>query len=220
MNPSALARFLVPETQLLQQQEREFFPSGICDFDAAVGGLPRGAITEIYGGATSGKTTFLNSFIARATGVGEFCALVDAADTFDPASAFCAAADLQRLLWVRCHGIEQSLKAADLLIHGGGWGVIALDFSDAPPAAVRRIPMSWWYRFRLAVENTPTVLIVLEREPFVKNCAALALEFPPAPAIWSGNHPRFRTLSGTGVRIIPRKPVRSRESGFETKAQS
>ena len=213
----ALSRFLINEAELRQQTEREYLPTGIDAFDHALGGVPRGTLTEIWGPSTSGKTTFWNMFLARATASGEFCALVDGADNFDPVSAKAAGADLSRLLWVRCRNVEQALKATDLLLHAGGWGTVVMDLSEIRSAMVRRIPMTWWYRFRRAIERTPTAFLVVEREPFVKNCAILALEFQPAPPVWAGGHPRFRVLRGAGVRVTPRKPVRARESAFQTR---
>jgi hypothetical protein len=215
---SALARYLVHESQLVQQLQYPRLPTGIGAFDAAVGGLPRGAVTEIWGPASSGKSTFTASFLAQATAAGEFCALIDADDAFDPSAAARAGADLSRLLWVRCRGAEQALKAADLLIHAGGWGVVAMDISGLPAPAVRRIPVSWWYRFRRAVEHTPTSLVVVQTEPYVKNCAVLAVELRRASAIWSGHHPRFRVLRSLRLRATPRKPIRSREAEFEARA--
>jgi hypothetical protein len=215
---AAIARHLVEESQLRQQLEREYLPSGISSFDEAVGGLPRGSVTEISGPATSGKTTFVHSFLAHATAAGEYCALVDGSDAFDPASAAAANGDLSRLLWVRCHGVEEALKATDLLVHSGGWGVVALDLTDIPSAVVRKVPMSWWYRFRRAVENTPTAFLVIETEPYVKNCALMTLEFPPAAPVWSGVHRNFRVLRGADVQVTPRKPVRARQSCFRAEA--
>lgn len=217
LDRTALARHLVEETQLRQKLEREYLPCGISAFDEALDGLPRGSVTEIYGPATSGKTTFVTSFLARATGTGEFCALVDGSDSFDPASAAAAQADLKRLLWIRCHGIEQALKSTDLLVHSGGWGVVALDLTDVPPAIVRKVPMSWWYRFRRAVENTPTAFLVVESEPYVKNCAMMTLEFRSAPPVWSGRHRNFKVLRGSDIRVTPRKPVGAKNVDFRAK---
>ena len=61
------------------------------------------------------------------------CALVDGRDTFDPYSAQAAGVELKQLLWVRCRNIDQAFRATDLLIQGGGFGLIALDLSDIPP---------------------------------------------------------------------------------------
>src|SRR5579864_4132593 len=80
----------------------ETIATGIREVDSACGGLPRGAITEIVGPASSGRTTLLYSILAEATARGEACALVDASDAFDPASAAAAGADFQQLLWIRC----------------------------------------------------------------------------------------------------------------------
>src|ERR1041384_2229108 len=99
--------------------------SGVAEVDAATGGLPRGCLTEIYGPASSGRTSLLLSILAAATGREEVCALVDAEDSFDPVSAAAAGVRLDRLLWIRCrHNAEHALKAADLLIQGGGFGLV------------------------------------------------------------------------------------------------
>jgi recombination protein RecA len=215
---SALAIHLLTKVQLQQQLERECMPTGITGFDAVTGGILRGAINEIHGPASSGKTTFLHALVANACANGEFCSLVDASDSFDPASASSAGTDLSRLLWVRCSGAEQAIRSADLLVHSGGWGVIILDLTDARPETLRKIPLSYWYRFKRAVENTPAAFIVLTREPQAKNCAAMSLELPPARPVWSGAHHDFRLLRGLDIRVTPRKPVRSETAEFRAKA--
>jgi hypothetical protein len=161
---------------------------GIAEVDALTGGLPRGALTEICGPASSGRTSLLLAALAEATRRQEVCALVDTSDAFDPPSAAAAGVDLQRLLWVRCGGampkasslwlrrLEQTLKTTDLLLHGGGFGLVAVDMSDVPAEYARRVPLSSWFRFRRAIEHTRVVLLVLEQEPYAKTCASLVLK--------------------------------------------
>src|ERR1017187_10601548 len=110
----------------------EMVPSGIREVDEATGGLPRGCLTEIVGPASSGLTSLLLSIVAQATAREEICALVDAEDAFYPATAAAAGVRLERLIWVRSRGAEQALKAADLLLQGGGFGVVVLDLGDTP----------------------------------------------------------------------------------------
>lgn len=160
--------------------------TGIPEIDALAGGLPRGALTEICGPPCSGRTTVLLSALASRTAEAEVCALIDARDSFDPRSAEAAGVELQQLLWVRCRGLEQSLRAADLLIQGGGFGFIALDLSDVAPETVRHVPLNAWFRFRRAVEDTSTVLLVLEQESNAKTCASLVLRMSMKGAKWSG----------------------------------
>jgi hypothetical protein len=160
--------------------------TGIPEIDALAGGFPRGALTEICGPPCSGRTTVLLSALASRTAEAEVCALIDARDSFDPRSAEAAGVELQQLLWVRCHGLDQSLRAADLVIQGGGFGFIALDLSDVAPETVRHVPLNAWFRFRRAVEDTSTVLLVLEQESNAKTCASLVLRMSMKGAKWSG----------------------------------
>ena len=147
-------------------------PSGVDGID-----FPRGAVTEIHGPPSSGRTTLLFSALAQATAREEVCALIDVDDTFDPTSAAAAGVALDRLLWIRCSGnAERALKVTDLVLQGGGFGLVAMDLGNTPPETARRIPPASWFRFRHAVQNTRSVLIVLEQLPHARTCAALSLE--------------------------------------------
>jgi hypothetical protein len=188
----------------------ETVSTGIAEIDSLAGGLPRGALTEIFGPACSGRTTLLLSALAARTAHAEACALIDGCDAFDPHSAEAAGVELKQLLWVRCRNIEQTLRATDLLLQGGGFGFIALDLGDMRADMLRHVPLESWFRFRRAVEDTPTVLMVLEPESNAKTCASLVLRMEVEPARWSTTletHPPdfFRyppswLLEGFGIR--------------------
>lgn len=180
-------------------------PTGVAAVDALTGGVPRGALSEITGPVSSGRTSLLLSLLAQATARAEFCALVDASGAFDPASAEHAGVDLERVLWVRCtrlpncrtaelqdsqfgnsalrhfgnrkdlSTLDKVLRVADLLLSGGGFGLVALDLGDVPADAACRVPLTTWFRFRRAVEGTPAALVVLEQEAHAKSCADLVL---------------------------------------------
>lgn len=220
--------FAVPERRV------ELVSTGISEIDALAGGLPRGALTEIFGPAGSGRTTLLFSALGARTSHAEACALVDGSDAFDPHSAEAAGINLKRLLWVRCRSLEQSFRATDFLLSAGGFGFIALDLGDTPGELVHRVPLDTWFRFRRAVEGTPTILFVLEEEPHAKTCASLVLQVEATRSRWNqGNiaaaaadgataanavsagsrsgdflrHPFARLLDGTEIRA---ELVRSR----------
>jgi hypothetical protein len=201
-------------------------PSGVPELDAAGGGLPRGAITEIHGPVSSGRATVLASILAAAAERGEICALADASDSLDPASAAAAGLDLARLLWVRCGGSpEHALKAVDMLIQSGGFGVVALDLGDVAPQIARRIPLASWFRLRRAIENTPAVLVVVEREQTVKTCASLAIAMRRERVTWKGEAGCSRLLRSVRIEAAfqetaaSRKPAGSeRRAAFEARA--
>ncbi|HVA17186.1 MAG TPA: hypothetical protein VMV59_05670 [Candidatus Dormibacteraeota bacterium] len=163
----------------------EIVSSGIPEIDFLAGGLPRGGLTEICGPPCSGRTSFLLSALASRTAHAEACVLIDGSDNFDPHSAAAAGVELKQLLWVRCRNIEQVLRATDLLLQGRGFGLIAVDLSDIPAETVRHVPLNAWFRFRRGVEDTPTILVVLNQEPNAKTCASLVLRLGSEPARWS-----------------------------------
>ena len=173
---------ITPASRLAVRPAPEMVSSGITAMDALTGGLPRGCLTEICGPASSGRTTLLLAALAAATRRGECCVVVDAGDALDPQSAAAAGVELQRLLWVRCGEsspqkcLEQLLRAADLLLESGGFGLIALDLGDLPPQTARRIPLTTWFRFRRAVEHTPTVLLAVERQSIAGSCSSLLIK--------------------------------------------
>ena len=89
------------------------------------------------------------SALAHATNHDEVCALVDTNNAFDPKSAAEAQINFERLLWIRCaNNLEHAFKATDLLLQGGGFGLVVLDLGDVPAKNAKRIISSWWYRFR------------------------------------------------------------------------
>src|SRR3569832_601271 len=67
---------------------REVASTCIDEADALLdGGLPVGAISEITGPASSGRTSLACAFLAQRTAEDRVCAWVDASDSFDPESA-------------------------------------------------------------------------------------------------------------------------------------
>jgi len=130
--PSALT----PRARIL----RPVAPTGVAELDELLeGGLPLGAIAEMSGPESSGRSAVALSFVSGLTRAGSVCAWVDVSEAFDPESAAAARVDLARLLWVRCAvSTEQAQPAADTKfalpekylvpaaalrgLHGGGCG--------------------------------------------------------------------------------------------------
>ena len=160
--------------------------------------FPRGRISEIIGARSSGRTSVLHALLAASTRRGEHAALVDTNDAFDPCSAATAGVDLSKLIWVRCGGnAEHALRAADLLIQAGGFGVVALDLAEAAAGALNRIPATAWFRFRRAVESSPTILTVVSDHPLAKSCSSMTVKLPARRAVFTGHAP-FLLLRDAG----------------------
>ena len=190
-----------------EKRPAEVISTGIPQIDSfTFGGLPRGALTEVFGTASSGRTSFMLSVLAHATACQEICALVDTNNAFDPKTASQAEINLERLLWIRCaNNLEHAFKSIDLLLQGGGFGLVVLDLGDVAAKDAKRIISSWWYRFRRTVENTPTALVVIAQESCVRSCATLALELKQETGLWSSNPERLKVSQ---LRS-PRKEIRA-----------
>lgn len=72
--------------------------------------------------------------------------------------------------------LEQVLRATDLLLESGGFGLIVLDLADIAPPSARRIPLTTWFRFRRAVEHKPTILLAIEQQAIAGSCSSLMLQ--------------------------------------------
>jgi replicative DNA helicase len=188
----------------LDRRVLESVPTGIAPLDALTGGLPRGAITEISGPPSSGRTSAMVSIIIEAIANDEVCALVDGNDAFDPKSAAAAGLELQRLLWVRCRKLDQVLKSTDLLLQGGGFGRVVMDLTDLPLSQVQSVSLASWFRFQRTIEKTPTALVVMTAHSVVQSAAALVLRMHMRNAEWS------RILDGLNLNIEVARSRRSR----------
>src|SRR5260370_6913937 len=118
----------------------------------------------------------------------------------EPASAAHAGIALDRLLWIRCaNNLERAFKATDLVLQSGGFGLVMLDMADVAAQYARRIVSSWWYRFRHAIEHTPTALVVIRQTSCVRSCASLSLELKNNSLAWSCTTKAFETSSALRV---------------------
>ena len=198
---SVLARRFGSFSKLREKVPTDTLSIGIREVDVLSNGLPRGGITEIVGQSSSGRTSLLLAALAQATSREEICALIDASDRFDPLSGVDASTEFERLLWIRCgDDVERAFKATDLVLQSGGFSLVVLDMADVAAQFARKIVSSWWYRFRRAIENTPTALMVISQVPCVRSCASLSLELKNNRPVWSITKPPAFEANGMALK--------------------
>ena len=99
---SALAERIPAALSVRSAVAPELLSCGLAEVDVVLGGgFPLGAITELTGAHSSGRTTLALATLADVTRLGESCAYVDVSDALDPVSAAALGVDLRHLLWVR-----------------------------------------------------------------------------------------------------------------------
>jgi recombination protein RecA len=180
--------------------EQTIAPTGIAALDRLLdGGLPRGQLSEVVGARSSGRTSVSVAMLAAAIARGELVALVDALDMFDPSSAAAAGIDLARLLWVRGEAeqvgsppaslaspalptlIDRAIKALNLVLQAGGFGLVVLDLAEVPAATIRRLPFTTWLRLQRVLEGSTTACIVMGAEPTARSSGGITIALRAAP---------------------------------------
>jgi recombination protein RecA len=190
--------------------------TGIHGIDGPLGGgLRRGHLSEIVGPKSSGRTTVLCHAMAAATARGEVVALIDTSDRFDPASAADAGVDLSRVLWIRERGdATRALKATNLVLQAGGFGLVAFDLADVHAMAIRQFPNTTWMRISRVVEGGQTAVVLLGADHLFRSAggATIALDTPGAVrGTWHGDNDRSRFLRSLDIepRVISASAHRS-----------
>lgn len=170
--------------------------SGLAPLDALIdGGIPRGRISEITGRGGSGKTSIAASFAAFATRRGEVAAWLDGSGSFDPESMAAAGVELRRMLWAsiattttsqmaratpshdrfasgnRARRQSAIVKAAELVLEAGGFGLVVVDFGEAP----RSLTHASALRIARAAERSGAAVIAIAPWRMCGTFAALSL---------------------------------------------
>ena len=184
--------------------------TGLPSFDQALGGGWRiGALSEIVGARSAGRTHLLLATLARVTRQGRVVALVDAIDRFDPVSAMAAGVDLERVLWVRGapvmveqarpalidQAVKQAVRACDLILRAGGFAVVALDLRDIPLRRLQALPSITWLRLAQVTETQETVGLLLGEASIGRSARGVTVH-AQGQAIWTGDSAQSRRLAG------------------------
>ena len=171
---------------------------------ALAGGVPRGQVSEIVGPASSGRTSLAWAALAAATARGEWAALVDTFDRFDPEWGAGAGIELSQLLWVRGQAlsktasaldpawvpgvrgvsgpgtllertVDRAIKALNLILQSGVCTMVVLDLIDAPVHGLARIPRSTWLRIQRIIEGSEITVVLLAAAPLARSAGGLSI---------------------------------------------
>ena len=179
--------------------------TGLGTLDASLhGGLPRGKLVEVVG--QMGKMSLTLRALAGATQRGEMVALVDVADALDPRAAQQLGVDLARTLWVRVKNGKDGLKALDLLLGAGGFGLVVMYLAGVtgPAAALTRGDQVWPRLAQRSEKSGSTVLVISDRS-VVGSFAAVTLGCDEGQGIWEQSPGGRLRLHSQRTRIEVRR---------------
>lgn len=183
----------------------EVAATGVEPLDAALGGgIRRGHLSEIVGPRSAGHTTIMCQALSAAAARGEVVALVDPFDRFDPVSAAAAGLELSRLLWVRDvggagtaalhqHVAGRAVKAMNLVLQAGGFGLVVLDLADASAPTLRQFPFTTWLRLARTIEGSRTAAVLIAPNHVSRSPGGVTIALRGV-ARWTGASDRARLL--------------------------
>lgn len=215
---SLLQRHKLARTLLQPAEAPRVLATGLSGLDEEIGGGWRlGAVSEVVGPRSSGRTRVLLATLAAATARGQVAALVDTLDRFDPRGADAAGVDLSRLLWVRGApvtvelarppvidlAVRQAVRAFDLILRAGGFAVVALDVCDVPARRIQALPAVTWLRLGHVVEGQETVGLLVGDAPMGRSARGVSVALS-APVVWSGTSAQSRRLADVSPRFTRR----------------
>jgi hypothetical protein len=134
------------------------------------------------------------SAMAAATARGEAVALVDPLDMFDPVSAAASGIDFSRMLWVRgeatsssrvslsCEygtlqkSLDRAVKAANLILQAGGFGLVVLDLAEIGSQALSRLPFTTWLRLHRVIEGSDTACVLIGSAPIARSAGGVCVQ--------------------------------------------
>jgi len=208
-------------------------PTGIAPLDRLLGGgVPRGALSEVTGARSSGRTSVLQAMLASAINAGELVALIDPLDMFDPPSAAAAGIDTRRLLWIRGEPwqagpaaaayvapqagsraagpatralavVERGVKSLNLVLQAGGFGLAVLDLAEVPAAVIRQLPWTTWLRLQRVVEGTSIACVVVGPAPMARSAGGVTMALQAARrGVWTEGAARLLLGLEFDVRVI------------------
>jgi recombination protein RecA len=115
--------------ELAQHLATDVIATGSLALDLAlgVGGIPRGRVTEIYGGESAGKSTLAIHLMAETQRLGGVAAYIDVEHALDPNYAANCGLILDELLIAQPDSAEQALDITEQLVRSGAIDTVVID---------------------------------------------------------------------------------------------
>ena len=77
------------------------------------------------------------------------------------------------VLWDRA--VDRAVKALNLVLQAGTFGLVALDLAEVPLAVVRRLPFTTWLRLQRVIEGSDAACVLLGATPIARSAGGVTI---------------------------------------------
>lgn len=163
------------------------------------GGIPKGAITEVAGDTSSGKTALSLSIAAARTQKSELVAYLDARGELYPPTAAALGIELCRMLLVsfkKSANLEIDIaRAAEILLRTRHFPLLIIDLPRLSALSPKRSA-----RLRRSAHDTGSAIITLSNRPSTVTGASVRMQVWPHRSPNRCAHRRLEVHIGKGAR--------------------
>jgi len=107
--------------------------------------------------------------------------------------------------------VHRAVRALDLIVRAGGFGVAAIDLADVPARSLQALPFTTWRRLAHANEGQATVCLLVGRVAIGRSARGASVELG-ASTRWTGSSRQSRRFAGFDVQARVGRTQRSTHS--------
>jgi recombination protein RecA len=100
--------------------------------------------------------------------------------------------------------VDRSVKALNLILQAGGFGLVVLDLAEVAANVIKRLPYTTWLRLHRVIEDSETACVLMGSEPIARSAGGVSVQLsaPGAPSYVDARVVRSRGMeSDRHVRV-------------------
>jgi recombination protein RecA len=78
--------------------------------------------------------------------------------------------------------LDAAVKALNLVLQAGGFGLVAVDLAEVAPQVLRRLPFTTWLRLQRVIEGSETACVLIGSEPLARSAGGVTVQLESGKA--------------------------------------
>jgi recombination protein RecA len=72
--------------------------------------------------------------------------------------------------------LDRAVKAVNLILQAGGFGLVVLDLTEVGSQVLRRLPFTTWLRLHRVIEGSDTAFVLMGSESIARSAAGVCIQ--------------------------------------------